>query len=73
MVDEIREKEDMKRGGNAGISIQNNIIAGCDRRLAQLQGEMQNAEAKIQAAEASKNSDQELMDAQASLEKIEEE
>ena len=73
LVDEIREKEDMKRGGNAGISIQNNIIAGCDRRLAQLQGEMQNAESKIQAAEASKNSDQELMDAQASLEKIEEE
>lgn len=73
LVDEIREKEDMKRGGNAGISIQNNIIAGCDRRLAQLQGEMQNAESKIQAAEASKNSDQELMDAQAALEKIEEE
>ena len=71
--DEIREKQDMKRGASAGIAIQNNTIAGCDRRLAQLQTEIQNAENKIRAAQESKNSDQELNDALATLERTEDE
>lgn len=71
--DEIREKQDMKRGAGAGISIQNNIVAGCDRRLSQLQGEVQNAENKIRLAQESKNSDQELNEALATLERTEDE
>ena len=71
--DEIREKQDMKRGASAGIAIQNNTIAGCDRRLTQLQAEVQNAENKIRAAQESKNSDQELNDALATLERTEDE
>lgn len=71
--DEIREKQDMKRGASAGIAIQNNIVAGCDRRLAQLQTEVQNAENKIRLAQESKNSDQELNEALATLERTEDE
>lgn len=71
--DEIREKQDMKRGAGAGISIQNNIVAGCDRRLSQLQGEVQNAENKIRLAQESKSSDQELNEALATLERTEDE
>lgn len=73
LVDDLREKQDSLRGGNAGISIQNNVISGCDRRLAQLENEVRNAQAKIQAAEETKNSDAELAEAQAAVERAENE
>lgn len=71
LVDEIREKQDSLRGGSASVSIQSNIIAGCERRLSQLEGEVRNAETKIQAAIESKNSDAELAEAQAAVERAE--
>lgn len=71
LADEIREKQDMKRGGAAGLSIQNNTVQNCDRRIAQLENDIRNAEAKIQAAEESKNSDAELQEASATVERVE--
>ncbi len=73
LVDELREKQDSLRGGNASVSIQNNVIAGCDRRLAQLEAEVRNAQTKIQAAEETKNSDAELAEALAAVERAESE
>ena len=73
VVDEIRERQDSLRGGNASVSIQNNIISGCDRRLTQLENDVRNAESKIAAAEQSKNSDAELAEAQAAVERAENE
>lgn len=73
LADEIREKQDMKRGGSAGLSIQNNTIQTCDRRIGQLETDIRNAETKIQAAEESKNSDAELQDAVAAVERVESE
>ncbi len=71
LAEELREKQDMLRGGTAGISIQQNTINGCDRRLNQLESEVRNAEAKIKAAEETKNSDAELAEAQAAVERVE--
>ncbi len=72
LLDEIREKQDVVRGSSAQISIQNNIVAGCDRRIAQLETDIRNADAKIQAAADSKNSDVELNEANAAVERAEE-
>lgn len=71
LADEIREKQDMKRGGSAGLSIQNNTVQNCERRIAQLENDIRNAETKIQAAEESKNSDAELQEASAAVERVE--
>jgi len=71
LADEIREKQDMKRGGTAGLSIQNNTVQSCDRRIGQLENDIRNAETKIQAAEDSKNSDAELLEATATMERVE--
>ncbi|MCQ2096476.1 MAG: chromosome segregation protein SMC [Fibrobacter sp.] len=71
LVDEIREKQDVVRGSAAQVSIQNNIIAGCDRRISQLEMDIRNAEAKIQTAAESKNSDVELNEANAAVERVE--
>lgn len=71
LVDEIREKTDVVRGSSAQISIQNNVIAGCDRRIGQLEVDIHNAENKIAAAAESKNSDVELNEANAEVERVE--
>ncbi|PWJ69952.1 MULTISPECIES: chromosome segregation protein SMC [unclassified Fibrobacter] len=71
LVDEIREKTDVVRGSSAQVSIQNNVIAGCDRRIGQLESEIRNAQAKIQEAADSKNSDVELNEANAAVERVE--
>lgn len=71
LVDEIREKQDSLRGGNSSIAIQTNVVQGCERRLAQLEGEIRTAQGKIQVAEESKNSDVELAEANAAVERAE--
>ncbi|SHK31628.1 chromosome segregation protein SMC [Fibrobacter sp. UWEL] len=71
LVDEIREKSDFVRGSSAQVSIQNNVIAGCDRRIVQLENEIRNAQTKIQEAADSKNSDVELNEANAAVERVE--
>lgn len=71
LVDEIREKNDIVRGSSAQVSIQNNVIAGCDRRIGQLENDIRNAQTKIQEAAESKNSDVELNEANAAVERVE--
>jgi len=71
LVDDLREKNDALRGGSAGIQIQKNIVDGCDRRLQQLERDVAGAQQRIEAAQASKNSDAELTEAMAAAEKAE--
>ena len=72
LVDEIREKQDVVRGSAAQVSIQNNIIGSCDRRILQLETDVRNANEKIRMAAESKNSDVELNEANAAVERAEE-
>ncbi|MCQ2104910.1 MAG: chromosome segregation protein SMC [Fibrobacter sp.] len=72
IVDEIREQQETQRGANSAVAIHNNTVLSCERRLNQLEAEVQNAMAKIQAAEDSKNSDAELAEAQSAVERAEE-
>ncbi len=72
LVDEIREKRDSLRGGDASIRIHRNTVENCTRRLSQLNGEVTNAQNRIDAAAQSKNSDAELAEAEAEVEKVEE-
>lgn len=71
LVDDIREKNESVRGGNAGIQIQKNIAEGVERRLQQLQAEISDAQARIDAAVETKNSDAELSEATIAAEKAE--
>ena len=71
LVDEIREKRDSLRGGDASIRIHRNTVENCTRRLNQLNGEVTNAQNRIEAAAQSKNSDAELAEAETEVEKVE--
>ncbi|MBQ1824160.1 MAG: chromosome segregation protein SMC, partial [Fibrobacter sp.] len=71
VVEEIREKGESIRSGNAGMQIQQNIVQAQERRLQQLQGEIDAARARIDAAAETKNGDAELMEAEAAAEKAE--
>ncbi|MCQ2063507.1 MAG: chromosome segregation protein SMC [Fibrobacter sp.] len=71
IVDDLREKNDSLRGGDAGIAIQKNIVNGCENRLRQLENDVAVAQGRIDAAQQSKNSDAELMEAEAAMESAE--
>ncbi|MCQ2055107.1 MAG: chromosome segregation protein SMC [Fibrobacter sp.] len=71
IVDDIREKNDSLRAGNAGIQIQKNTLAGLDRRLQQLENDANMAQQRIDAAQNTMNSDAELVDAEAAMERAE--
>ena len=71
VAEEIREKTESVRGGNAGIQIQQNVADGLDRRLQQLQGEISAAQSRIEAAAETKSSDAELAEAEVAAEKAE--
>ena len=71
IIDDIREKNDSLRAGNAGVQIQKNRVEGLDRRLQQLENDVRNAEQRISAAQESKNSDEELSQAAEAAEKAE--
>ncbi|MCF0225415.1 MAG: chromosome segregation protein SMC, partial [Fibrobacter sp.] len=73
IVEDLREKQDAIRGNDATISIHKNNVEGCNRRLNQLQEEVQRAQEKIQNAETSKNSDVELQEAEAQVQRFEDE
>ncbi len=70
-VDDLREKNDSLRGGDAGIAIQKNIVMSCENRLRQLEGEVTVAQGRIDAAQQSKESDAELTEAEAAMERAE--
>ena len=71
IVDDLREKNDSLRGGNASLQIQNSRIAGFDQRLHQLETEIGRAQERIQIAENTRNSDDELMAAERAAEMAE--
>lgn len=71
LVDDVRTKRDSLRGGDASIRIHKNNLLACERRLQQLETDCANAKGRIDAAAATKNSDAELAEAEASVEKVE--
>jgi chromosome segregation protein len=68
---EILEKGDAIRAGEAGISIQRNIVTSCEGRLAQLETSISESEARISNAQDLKNSDEELGQAKQDMERAE--
>ncbi|MCF0215346.1 MAG: chromosome segregation protein SMC, partial [Fibrobacteraceae bacterium] len=71
--DDLRQKNDELRGGNAAIGIHRNTVLNCERRLGQLNAEIQEAQNRISVADSSKNSDAELAEANAVAERAENE
>ena len=68
---EILEKSDAIRAGEAGITIQRNIVNSCEGRITQLETSISESEDRISNAEELKNGDAELAQAKQDMERAE--
>ncbi len=69
--DEILEKNNAMRAGEAGISIQKNTLEGIGARLEKLETDISESEGRIASAESQKSGDAELTEAKAAMESAE--
>lgn len=70
--DDILENSEAKRKSESEIAIQNNTMQSCERRLLQLESEIETANTKINEAKNSLNENSEIIAAKNELEKLEE-
>ncbi len=66
--DEILEKNNALRAGEAGISIQKNTLESVASRLEKLEADISESEGRIASAESQKSGDAELTEAKAAME-----
>ena len=69
--DDILEKNNAMRAGEAGISIQKNTLEGIGARLEKLETDISESEGRIASAESQKSGDAELTEAKAAMESAE--
>ena len=69
--DEILEKNNAMRAGEAGISIQKNTLESIVARLEKLETDISESEGRIASAESQKSGDAELTEAKAAMENAE--
>ena len=69
--DEILEKNNALRAGEAGISIQKNTLESVASRLEKLEADISESEGRIATAESQKSSDADLNEAKAAMESAE--
>ena len=69
--DEILEKNNAIRAGEAGISIQKNTLETIGARLEKLEADISESEGRIASAESQKSGDAELTEAKAAMESAE--
>ncbi|MBR6379510.1 MAG: chromosome segregation protein SMC [Fibrobacter sp.] len=69
--DEILEKNNAMRAGEAGISIQKNTLDSIGARLEKLEADISESEGRIASAESEKSGDAELTEAKAAMESAE--
>ncbi len=69
--DEILEKNNALRAGEAGISIQKNTLESVASRLEKLEADIAESEGRIATAESQKSSDADLNEAKAAMESAE--
>ncbi len=69
--DEILEKNNAMRAGEAGISIQKNTLESIGARLEKLETDISESEGRIASAESQKSGDAELTEAKAAMESAE--
>ena len=69
--DEILEKNNAMRAGEAGISIQKNTLESIAARLEKLETDISESEGRIASAESQKSGDAELTEAKAAMESAE--
>lgn len=69
--DEILEKNNAMRAGEAGVSIQKNTLESIGARLEKLETDISESEGRIASAESQKSGDAELTEAKAAMETAE--